>query len=164
MSSNLSATTQDVLPIKQIKDKLIDLENRSRRNNLRFERIRDDENENWTQTELKLNNLLKNVLKLDSAKITVERAHRVGKFDRNSNRCVVAKFLNWKDKEAITTAVRKFKPEGVFINDDYAEETVLKRKELIPLMKKARAEGKYAVINVDKLIVRERKDIGNQRQ
>ena len=54
--------------------------------------------------------------------------------------------------------MKKFKPTGIYVNDDYAEETINKRKELIPLMKKARAEGKFAVINVDKLIVRERTD------
>ena len=70
----------------------------------------------------------------------------------------VAKLLNWKDKDSIATAVRTFKPVGVYVNDDYAEETLKKRKVLLPLMKKAREEGKYAVINVHKLIIRERRD------
>ena len=158
LSGNLNASCNDSLLLKQIKDKVVDPENRSRRNNLRIDGIRDAENESWKDTEVKLKNFVKNELKLDSNKIEIQRAHRVGKFDHHSTRCIVAKLLNWKDKESIATAVRKYKPVGVFINDDYAEETIKKRKELLPLMKKAREEGKYAVINVDKLVIRERRD------
>ena len=46
---------QPVIPdLKEIKDKLSDLENRSRRNNLRIDGIIELENESWSQSEKKL--------------------------------------------------------------------------------------------------------------
>ena len=46
---------QPVIPdLKEIKDKLNDLENRSRRNNLRIDGIIELENESWSQSEKKL--------------------------------------------------------------------------------------------------------------
>ena len=47
------------------------------------------------------------------------------------------------------------------MNEDYSEETLRKRAELIPQMKKYREEGKYAIIQYDKLIVKEWKPRGS---
>ena len=51
---------QPVIPdLKEIKDKLNDLENRSRRNNLRIDGIIEEENESWSKSEKKLQEILK---------------------------------------------------------------------------------------------------------
>ena len=143
--------------IQEIKAKLNDLENRSRRNNLRFDGIKDDVNESWDQTEDKLKAFIKNKLKV-SDNIIIERSHRIGHFDDDKNRCIVAKFNNWKQHGQVLKAARNVKPPSMFVYEDYSDETMRKRIELIPLMKKKREEGKFAFIKVDKLIVRERKD------
>ena len=59
--------------------KLVDLEDRSRRNNLRFEGIKEHENKSWEDCENKINDLLENKLKMDIENVVIERAHRTGK-------------------------------------------------------------------------------------
>ena len=46
--------------LKDIKEKLVDQEDRSRRNNLRIVGIQDDENETWDETKAKAKQLFKN--------------------------------------------------------------------------------------------------------
>ena len=54
---------QLVIPnLKEIKDKLNDLENRSRRNNLTIDGIIEEENESWSQSEKKLQEIIKDPL------------------------------------------------------------------------------------------------------
>ena len=60
----------------QLCERLRDLEDRSRRDNLRIDGIAEVENETWEQTEDILQNLFKEKLQLEN--ISVERAHRVG--------------------------------------------------------------------------------------
>ena len=49
----------------------------------------------------------------------------------------------------------KLKDTGFYINEDFAEETQKLRASLVPEMKRMRAEGKFAFIKFDKLIVKE---------
>nr|XP_047131786.1 uncharacterized protein LOC124810759 [Hydra vulgaris] len=86
-----------------IKDKLAELEDRSRRNNFRFNGIEEKEIETWQETEGKIKELLKDKLGLNG-NIEIKRAHRVGKKelgDKRKNRTIVVKFLSFKDKNAI---------------------------------------------------------------
>ena len=58
----------------ELKTKVSELEDRSRRNNLRFDGISEEKNETWEDCERKVENLLKNKLGIEGIKI--ERAHR----------------------------------------------------------------------------------------
>ena len=53
-----------------------DLEDRSRRGNLKVDGLKEISNENWDQTEEILQQMIRNVLELEG--INIERAHRVG--------------------------------------------------------------------------------------
>ena len=94
---------QLVIPnLKEIKDKLNDLENRSRRNNLTIDGIIEEENESWSQSEKKLQEIIKDPLQF-KWDIEIERAPRSGKtmIDgvANKRRTIIAKFLTFKDKK-----------------------------------------------------------------
>ena len=43
------------------------------------------------------------------------------------------------------------KPRGTYLNEDYSQRVVARRKELIPAMKDARERGKIAYLSFDKL-------------
>ena len=58
--------------------KLLDLEDCSRRNNLRFEWIKEYENESWEDCENKIYDLLENKLEMDIENVVIERAYRTG--------------------------------------------------------------------------------------
>ncbi|XP_047144602.1 uncharacterized protein LOC124818119 [Hydra vulgaris] len=89
--------------------------------------------------------------------IVIERAHRIGKVYNNMDtpKTVILKLLNYKDKELILKNAKKLKGKGIFINEDFSEETNKIRRNLIEKMKIARNSGKYAVLAYDKLIVKE---------
>ena len=99
-------------------EKTIYLYNQSRRNNLRFEGLLEDNNETWDETEAKVKNFLVEKLDFEPAP-EIERAHRTGRTggqDGNPKpRTVVCKFTSYKAKEAILKKARKIKPKGLNI-------------------------------------------------
>ena len=74
----------------------MDLEDKSRRNNLRILGIKEDSRESWEECESKLYDLLEE--KLETSNITTERAHRVGEKSNDKGRAIVVQFLFYKDK------------------------------------------------------------------
>ena len=114
--------------------KTVYLENQSRRNNLRFERLLEDDSETWDVTEAKVKNVLVEKLNFESAP-QIERARRTGRPRRHDgtpkSRTVVCKFTSYKVKEAILKKARRIKPEGLDIFEDLAEETIEKRRYII---------------------------------
>ena len=69
---------EDRLLIKQQKEKVIDLEDRSRRNNLRIDGLPENQKETWDDTEEKVKQLFKEKL-LINKDIEIDRAHRTGR-------------------------------------------------------------------------------------
>ena len=78
--------------------KSVDLADRSRRNNLRFEGIKEHENESWEDYKNEIYDLLENKLEMDIENVVIERAHRTGKKNKNRSRPIVAQFSFYKDK------------------------------------------------------------------
>ena len=132
--------------LKEIKDKLNDLENCSRRNNLRIDRIIEEENESLSQSEKKLQEIIQDQLQFEQD-IEIERAHPSGKtmIDgvANKRRTIIAKFLNFKDKQEVLSKykARKLWTKGIFINEDFSEDTMKKCKGLFERAKELREEG-----------------------
>ena len=124
--------------LKEIDAKHIELEDRARRNNIRVDGIPEDDNETWDDSKSKVFNLVKEKMGLE---IDIQRAHRVGKKnDENERpRTIVAYLLKYTDREQIFKNGRKLKDSGVFINEDFCRQTMLKRKEL---REKAKELGK----------------------
>ncbi|XP_065684296.1 uncharacterized protein LOC136096680 [Hydra vulgaris] len=142
-----------------IKDKLAELEDRSRRNNLRFNGIQESENETWEESEKKIHEILNSRLGINN-NIIIERAHRTGKLDyggKMKNRTIVVKFLNYKDKQTIMENYLKLKlwTERLNINEDYCERTTELRKKLFIEAKELRTKGKYAKVVYNKLVTRD---------
>ena len=85
------------------KDKLRMLEDRSRRDNLRFDGIEEWEDESSADTEENLKLKIKETLGIQN--IEFERAPRVGDKNQSSCRTIVAKLSKYKTKEHILTKV-----------------------------------------------------------
>lgn len=136
-----------------------DLDNRSRRNNLCFEGIAESNarNETWDQSEAHVKKIISDHMDLDVNAINIERAHRVGpkKSSSEKPRAIVAKFLDYKDREMVFKAKRNLKGTNVFVREDYSERVAEKRKNLIPKMMEERKKGKKAYLRFDKLIVQD---------
>ena len=95
-----------------------DLEDRSRRDNLRSDEIAEAGNETGKQTEEILQNLFKEKLQLES--ISVERALRVGNKEKNNKQTIAVKLARLKK----TRETRKLKGKNININENYSGETL----------------------------------------
>ncbi|XP_065642948.1 uncharacterized protein LOC136074543 [Hydra vulgaris] len=137
----------------KIKSKLREMEDRSRRNNLKVDGIKENEGETWIESELKVSKVFEEHLGLTN--IRIERAHRTGQRDLNKPRTIVLKLLDYKDKVEILKKTSQLKGKNIYINEDFCAETVTIRKALREQMKVERAAGKYAFISYDKLIIRD---------
>ena len=141
-------------------DKMAYLENHSRRNNIRIDGIPEEPDETWEDTESKAKVTLESQLNL-LFKVEFERAHRTGKANRAvaRPRTVICRLVSWKQKDPILKAARTVKPEGMFVNEDLAVETLQRRKDQLPKLKQAKQAGKIAYFVLDKLIIKDKPSI-----
>ena len=135
-----------------LREKLRDIEDRCRRDNLRIDGLQEVENETWEQTEKILKGMIQE--KLEIQDINIERAHRVGSTSNASPRIVVAKFSSFKGKQLVLSAAKKLKGENIYINEDFSKETMDIRKEKWKSVKSLRSQGKYAILVYDKIVVK----------
>ncbi|XP_065679038.1 uncharacterized protein LOC136093740 [Hydra vulgaris] len=136
-----------------IKNKLREMEDRSRRNNLRTDGVKENENESYEETESKVKKLFEDYL--DVKNFLIEQAHKNGKKGEKKPRTIVLKLLDFKDKTEILKKSFRLKGKNIFINEDFSPETTQIRRALKEKMKVERASGKYAVISYDRFIVRD---------
>ena len=120
-----------------------------------------EEGETWETSEQKVKEAIKNKLQLE-IDVNIERAHRVGRRSSNPGRSdkprtIVCRLRDWKQKEPILKASRTVKARGIFVNEDFAYETIQRRKEQLPQLRAAKQAGKIAYFVVDKLVIKDRK-------
>ena len=142
------------LQIEDVGNKLDDLENRSRRNNLCFEGIPESPNETWQESESKIKHLISSHMPEVGTDFVIERAHRVGRPRSDSKpRKIVAPFLNYKDREAVFKAKKKLHGTNMFVNEDYSDRVLKKRTELMPELNEARCKNQRAFLRLHKLVI-----------
>ena len=99
------------------------LENQSRRNNIRIDGIPEEPDETQEDTESKAKAALE-------FKLKVKR-----RSDDNASstrpRTVICRLVSWKQKDPILKAARIVKPDGMFVNEDLAAETLQRRKDCL---------------------------------
>ncbi|XP_065675873.1 uncharacterized protein LOC136092081 [Hydra vulgaris] len=152
-NKNYNETKNNKSEFTYVKKKLREMEDRSRRNNLRVDGIKEEDNETWCDSEAKVLKLFDEQLGLKSIKI--ERAHRTRLRNNKKPRTIVLKLLDFKDKIAILKKSSTLKGKNIYINEDFCAETNLIRKELKEKMKVERHAGKFAYVSYDKLIIRD---------
>ena len=139
-------------------------ENQSRSCNLRFDGVSKVDGETWEQREKNVRRAMTTALELPEAQvhvINIERAHRTGGTGTRA-RTLVVKFKSYMDRELVLQAAKKNRPRGIYVNEDYSQTVMARRKELLPKMTKAREEGKIAYLTFGKVVVGERHDVANR--
>ena len=142
---NLEDKVQDIWDYQidpdYIQHKLIELEDRSRRNNIRIDGIEEEEGETWEISEAKATKVFKEKLGIEK-EIIIERAHRTKRNykdkDKKRPRTIVLRLANFKDKNIILKSVNKLKGSDVYINKDFSRETTELRKKLWEEVKQLR--------------------------
>ena len=112
-----------------IRNKLAQLEDRSRRNKIRIDGIAKEPEETWGECERNLQRLLSE--KLDTNDAVIERAHRVKAYSpkKKSNqnlrpRTVVCKLLSFVGKAKILKNSHRLKGTIYYVNEDFSKETI----------------------------------------
>ena len=158
MKKELTNLRSDLKEEVYLKNILRILEDRSKRNNICVEGIPGSENEGWDVTEEKLKKVIKD--ELDIENVTIERTYRVKRNnDNNENNdqtkkppTVVAKLLHIKDNQDILHEAKSRKTRNFYFKEDFSRETLAIRKGLcIEVVRLREEEGKFAVINYDRI-------------
>ncbi|XP_078375810.1 uncharacterized protein LOC144659258 [Oculina patagonica] len=146
-----------------VKKDLLYLETYSRRENLKFAGIPEQlmevegsEPATAEDTRKVLQDFLQEQLGITSPeRIEFQRIHRLGK-KKERPRMIIARFLRYGDRERIIREAFKLKDTDYKIYEDIPQELLDERKKLLPVLRKAKKEGKRAFFSKaqpDKLII-----------
>ena len=166
-AEELSEVTEKVIKADREVDQLvrrnIKLEAQSRRNNIKFFNVRENEAESsFSDTEKVLRKLFVDKLKMpkeEAADVEFERVHRIptrrpAEYDPGKPRPIIAKLSFYKDKSRIFQYAKNIdRSTKIGVAEDYPKEIDNIRKELHPVQRKAKKENTQAAFNVDKLII-----------
>ena len=130
LETSIKGIKDDLLDPNDVSAKLIELENISRRNNLRIDGIEETPNETWEDCEIKIQELIKNKLKINEH-IEIDRCHRLSeKKSQNRPRTIICRIVKFKEKQKILKNAVLLKNTGIFIYEDFRKDTMELRKEL----------------------------------
>ncbi|KAK4317401.1 hypothetical protein Pmani_011513 [Petrolisthes manimaculis] len=141
--------------MKTLEDRCNYQEDHNRRNNLRFSGIEEQRGgESWEQTA----EMVKSVIasKMQIPDINIERAHRTGKPLIQGHRIIVVRFATFVDRELVMRNTNKLKNTNIYVNEDLCAASQALVKSQIPVMKKARSEGKLAYFRHTTLVIKEK--------
>ena len=126
--------------------------------NLIFVGIRDSENETSEQCLQKIRDVLEHIPDLNHNQVRISRCHRLGKYSKDYN-CDIICHFNWFGDRQLIYKSRDKLPRGCFVNEDFPQEILDRRRCLRPILKKAASMDKYkgkCSLSVDKLIIANR--------
>ena len=138
--------------LKLLEYKSIDIEARSRRNNLLFRGFLESRDEDCRRV---IRNFLEEKLGVDELP-AIERAHRLGRFNRlKRSRPIILAFSFYTDTEEILSLAGSLKGTSFSINRDYPMEITNARRTLWPQFKSARAHptNRVSIVYPAKLLV-----------
>ncbi|GFR93002.1 hypothetical protein ElyMa_000881600 [Elysia marginata] len=115
------------------RDELNELNQYSKRNNVRVFGIRDSSTESLEKSSDLVKNIIKIKLKLDLRDYDIDKAHRVGKYRPSSDRAIIVRFNSHSAAEKVLYNRRALKDSGITIMEDLTKtnvQTLVKVKEL----------------------------------
>ena len=115
--------------------------------------------EHGNETETKLRKFLYDELDI-TGELCTERAHHVAGNKSNKEasddlpkpKTIIAKLLDYKEKEEIMKRAFKLKDTGFYTRENYLKEAISIRKKLREDVKNLRKKGEYAVLKNDKIV------------
>ncbi len=134
----------------KLKEAFLDLEARSMRDNLMFYNLPEEEGEDC---ELKLTRFIKEEMEVGVEGLDLARVHRIGVKKPNKTRPMVAKFQSFKKREEVRKAAPVLKGKKAGVSEQFPKEVAERRKELYPVMRQARNEGKRVRLQMDRLYI-----------
>lgn len=143
--------TKTKAELKEERDKVIELEDYTRRENLKFHNIPESEEEgvNHSPKQVILS-ILQKELQMDTAQIRFHAVHRIGKRKENKHRPIIARFVCREDRDQVFARKKGIKEstrfKDAYITADYAKAIQDERRKLIKAMFKAKEQGSEAKV------------------
>ena len=137
----------------------MDLEDRSRWNNLRINGIKEGKDETWEECEERVNCFLEEKLDMGTREIWIEHEHRVGEKKHGEERQTVVQFNSYKNRLDIFRNCKKLKGTNFLIFEDFSKETASIRKEKWKEVLKNRKDGKISYLQYKTVICKERPQV-----
>ena len=131
---------------KALNQRLNDLENYSRRDNIVISGLKEESNENCKDL-FKL--MVREKLQIHE-RIEVVRVHRLGKAD-HGQRPLIARLRYYDDKELIMSKTGMLKGSGIYFNDDLCPESNRNRSSLVPVWKELKKVDNRTRLQGDKI-------------
>ena len=144
---------------KILKEQILHQDVYSRRENLIFVGLSEDEEESNQETVRKIRDLFTNKLGIaDVANIKFQRCHRLGvSSDKNKPRDVIVRFVLFPDRENIWENRKRLKESNIIMKEDFPPEIERRRSTLYPIFKSAKSKKYKVKLVADKLIIRGRR-------
>ncbi|KAH9379473.1 hypothetical protein HPB48_012269 [Haemaphysalis longicornis] len=121
--------------IDTLSDRIDSSEDRTRLSNLLFLGFYDDDQETWSQSEQLVLKLCNKTLHVSLDPRSVERAHRIGRFQVNKIRPIGVRFLHYEDKENVLWNAKRLTNSGYSTGQDSCPNTRFAQKRLIKIDK-----------------------------
>lgn len=135
----------------KLEDRVDQIENQSRRNNIIIYGVQEKQSENWEETENIVKDIFNKYFKL-KIQNEIERAHRLGN-NRNGKRPIIVKFNNFKTKDYVIKNSRELQGSKIAIAEDFSQRVRNERTILKPYLLSARQQGKKARLSFNKLVI-----------
>ena len=143
--------TKTKAELKEERDKVIELEDYTRRENLKFHNIPESEEEgvNHSPKQVILS-ILQKEFQMDTAQIRFHAVHRIGKRKENKHRPIIVRFVCREDRDQVFARKKGIKEstrfKDAYITADYAKVIQDERRKLIKAMFKAKEQGSEAKV------------------
>ena len=117
-----------------INKKLIELEDRSRINNICIDRIVESPKERWEECEMKVQELFKMKMEIEEIdwglNIEIDHCHCINpkKKDPTCPQTIICRLTKFKEKQKILINANVLKDTVIFIYEDYCKDTMSIRK------------------------------------
>ena len=132
--------------VTDVKNKSVDLEDRSRRSNLIFYNFPEADRGQTENCERLVYNLIQRLeIFPEHEELWIDRAHRLGQRNYGNNtkpRPIIVKFTYFKQKQTLILNSQKFRVCPINISEDYSRETLDIHKKLFEQAKSAK--NKYS--------------------
>ena len=111
--------TKTKAELKEERDRVIELEDYTRRENLKFHNIPESEEEgvNHSPKQVILS-ILQKELQMDTAQIRFHAVHRIGKRKENKHRPIIARFVCREDRDQVFARKKEIKEGGTKVGPD----------------------------------------------
>lgn len=155
LEKNVKVIEEDLLDPEDVSSKLIELEDRSRRNHLRIDGIEEVPNETWEECEESVQEMIREKLGINE-NIEIDRCHRMQK-QKNQNRLrtIICRITKYKDKQKVLRNAKYLKGSGIYVYEDFCKDTMELRKTLWNQVLEYRRQNKFAYLNYRSIVVKE---------